>query len=600
MYTRASSKEGTRKPLPPTPPLQYNTSQKQQIKISTGSTKNDMAPDVNKYSAIQGNRCPQLPLPINTPIDGTMGRRTSISRNPELPPKQEAFQTQTNAIKPMTQTYLEGYYVLPEELSVFELVQMYQGLFPIRVFVCKGFYGANERLSLSEGDVYNMHFVKKTKAIIVQDCSLHDYKVALNSSVQFGLLHNPEGNLQKAKDGYKYAKVRDIMAVSPLPKVVRVTAAFKGTSPDNSIEPNELLVIKEVRPYGNRRILVVYSLTTSRIKNLFEACEGHFSTKPFHVRLFLPEILAHVPQPFPSSCYLFPTSETTQELPNHLFTSVATLFAESVEISIIASSTVETEYEGRQLLVEIPVDLDIEVQVMLPKDNTDTDSLSKATHELLENFDTCKVVHCVREPDSGDVNALAMPKQLEEEGIELVKSPAIKQWIDERTKERVNMPPQSQHLLSQTQDLTSSDEALDCLYSTLYEHTIDSKASAPITPVHVQTPPDAIDQDEHSRGLVSIRADIKRLDDKLTSDFAYLKEQMTRLTEILNSYLQRVVTDNQSELQLYLSNESMYSAYKSAVSAKSTFIDFSERESNIQFLRTLNTINVSCACMKNV
>ena len=58
------------------------------------------------------------------------------------------------------QLHLRKYNIMPEELSPLQLVQRYQNNFPLCAFVSKGFYGSNERFTLSEGDVYNIHLVK--------------------------------------------------------------------------------------------------------------------------------------------------------------------------------------------------------------------------------------------------------------------------------------------------------------------------------------------------------------------------------------------------------------------------------------------------------
>ena len=39
----------------------------------------------------------------------------------------------------------------------------YQEQFPLPVRVCKGFYGSSDRTSVSEGDAFNIHFVKRSK-----------------------------------------------------------------------------------------------------------------------------------------------------------------------------------------------------------------------------------------------------------------------------------------------------------------------------------------------------------------------------------------------------------------------------------------------------
>ena len=50
-----------------------------------------------------------------------------------------------------------------DELTLVEFVSKYRQEFPLRVRVCKGFYGQSERTSVSEGDSFNIHFVKNSK-----------------------------------------------------------------------------------------------------------------------------------------------------------------------------------------------------------------------------------------------------------------------------------------------------------------------------------------------------------------------------------------------------------------------------------------------------
>lgn len=515
------------------------------------------------------NLRPPLPLLPSSSKDETVSHGTIQKKPPPvLPPKLPAF----NDLQSTDQPYFDSYNILqePEELSVLELVERYQELFPLRVYVSRGFYGSNERFTLSEGDVYNIHFVKKTTVITVIDCSQIEHKIALNSSVQFGMLYNPEGNFQKAKDGYSYSKVSDIMAISPLPKVVRVTVEFKGTTPNNSIMKNELLIIKEIIKKGSRRHLVVYSVTASKIKHLFESCEGHFSTHPNDVCLFLPEILKHVPNPFPMVCYLFLNSITSQEIPYHLTSSAATLVGETVDTSLIASSSIETD-SGRPLLIEIPIDLDIQVQVMQPKDATDTESLSEQTYDLFENLDITKVVQCTNVIQSAG------------QGMELVKSQAMKHWIDVHSKDsiRYSKLPPNQHALS----LMRNNEPLSC--STESEMLYEKESNAPPIPT-TDTLYDT-SHDNQSRDLVSIRADIKRMDNKVMKELTSLKEQVEKLSQIVNSNVQSRVVDNTPE------DDEDTKVTRRSSSAES-YISSADRVSNITFLHTLDTVDVSGMC----
>ena len=57
-------------------------------------------------------------------------------------------------------------YVLDsEELSLGDFIAKYQDELPLHVRVCKGFYGQSERTSVSEGDTFNIHFIKKSQVL---------------------------------------------------------------------------------------------------------------------------------------------------------------------------------------------------------------------------------------------------------------------------------------------------------------------------------------------------------------------------------------------------------------------------------------------------
>ncbi|KAL5506240.1 hypothetical protein EMCRGX_G007841 [Ephydatia muelleri] len=547
---------------------------------------------------------------------------------PKLPPKPILLSTRkeppTTPRPPSTNEPIpidiQSYNILPDELTLTKLVEKHQDLFPIRVHVCKGFYGSTERSSVSEGDIYNIHFVKKAKVVIVRDCSKVDYRIALNSSVEFGVLHNPEGNVQKALDGYKYPKVSDIMAISPLPKAVRATVDFKGTTVENSVEKNEIFIIKEIKPKGNRRCLVVYSVTKSMMKYLFESCEPHFSTKPYDVRLFLPEILEHFPQPFPTTCYLFVSSETSQELPHHLTSSAVTLAGDSTDLSLIASSNFEVE-PGRPLLVEIPIDLDIEVQLTQPKDETDYDQLYETTNDLMKNIDLSTVVNCAKGMDK--TSTLTTPLQPgEKKGIELVQSRAMRHWSSVHFKKPnvtpeppfvgdaedktggTQKPPVLPNAPNQSTPTTPSISGADLTSVSGTQKTpVPPSSPKPTTPMHIAPSISGAD-------LTSVRADMKRMDMRLSKELDSLKDMVAKLTQKVEQMVQGVGpvggasagSGAQSQPSTLAGRERKGSssaqqgdlAHVGTMSRSfSVEVEASVKQQNIQFLRTVDTVNVS-------
>ena len=449
--------------------------------------------------------------------------------------------------------------------------------------MCKGFYGPTDRSSVSEGDIYNIHFVKKAKVVIVRDCSKVDYRIAHNSSVKFGVLHNPEGNVQKALDGYKYPKVSDIMAISPLPKAIRATMEFKGTAAENTVEKNEIYITKEINLNGNRRCLVVYSVTKSMMKYLFESCEAHFSTKPYDVQLFLPEILEHFPQPFPTMCYLFVNSDTSQELPHHLTSSAVTLAGESTDLSLIASSNFEVG-PGRPLLVEIPIDLDIEVQLTQPKHKTDYDQLYETNNDLIKNLNLSTVVNCAHKTST----LITSLQPGENKGIELVQSGAMRNWVSEHFKKI-----HEQQYVGNAEDQTTPGTKTSGM-----QKIQPPTSPKPTTLTHIVPSISGAD-------LTSVRADMKSIDIRLMKEMDSLKDMVAKLTQKVEKVVQGVGpvgvastgSKAQSQPSTFAGNSSNTRqgdlAHETMSRSFSVEADASVKQQNIQFLRTMDTVNVS-------
>ena len=547
--------------------------------------------DSDGYDTIPDNKKPPLKMLLKgisqispRPPNGSQAPRP----RPNLPPKPRLASTGQSPRPPSTDEMdIESYHILPDELTLTKLVEKHQDLFPIRVHVCKGFYGPTERSSVSEGDIYNIHCVKKAKVVIVRDCSNVDYRIALNSSVEFGVLHNREGNIQRALDGYIYPKVSDIMAISPLPKAVRATVDFKGTTVENSVDKNEIVIIKEIKPKGNHRCLVVYSVTKSMTKYLFESCEAHFSTKPYDVRLFLPEILEHFPQPFPTTCYLFVNSDTSQELPHHLTSSAVTLAGESTDLSLIASGNFEVK-PGHPLLVELPIDLDIEVQLTQPKKETDYDQLYEITNDLMKNLDLSTVVNCAE--GMNNTSTLTTPLLPgKNKGIELVQSGAMRNWVSEHVKKI-----HKQQYVGNAEDQTTPGTKTSGTQKTQLSPT----SPKPTTLTHIAPSISGAD-------LASVRADMKRIDMRLSKELDSLKDMVAKLTQKVEKVVQGVgpvgVASTGSKAQSQPSTLAGNSsntrqvdlAHETMSRSFSVEADASVKQQNIQFLRTMDTVNVS-------
>ena len=162
--------------------------------------------------------------------------------------------------------------------------------------------------------------------------------------------------------GFHFERVSDILATKVIPRAIRATQAWKGSGPDSSVDANELLLVVGTRNKLKTKYLKVYSPAANVKKTLPEQCFGKFSTRPYDVRLYLPEIMHHLKHPFPLQAVLFVNSEISQDLPPYLMSSVVSLTSQSVETSLVATSTLNDDITQAQL-IDIPFDLDIEVSV---------------------------------------------------------------------------------------------------------------------------------------------------------------------------------------------------------------------------------------------
>ena len=320
-----------------------------------------------------------------------------------------------------------------EVLSLSSFVTKYSRSFPLRVRVDKGFCGAEERFVISSGDVYNIHFLKRTKVVSICDSSRNEYTIPLNSAIEFGMLYDSTGGSNEVKSGMVFKTAGDILALCqnsdrPLPKIVCATKYHLSGDPKSSVKENELLLLRRMGKTTVKRkpVLKVYSLTMKEEKTLHEDCAGHFTTDPYRVRLYPPEILAHFSDLLPLKSMLFISAETSEELPIHLTSDIVTLTHTVTEISLIATTCWEggiAPTDEDRVPVDIPIDLDIEV-VIIPVEGNE--QLFKDTRNLYEGFDPSKVLTWKDAKDADKFTAQTSLNRVvrsghEKEGLELQK-----------------------------------------------------------------------------------------------------------------------------------------------------------------------------------
>ena len=331
-----------------------------------------------------------------------------------------------------------------EKLSLSKFLSLYHKEFPIQVRVCKGYCGPSEDTSISEGDRFNVHFVKYTTIVTVEYDNGSRYHVPLNSAVPFGILYNPDNNLSDAMKGYRFETVSELLRMATLPVVVLARKAHQGSSAESSISANEVLLVKKVlsKRLGTKQQLKVFSLKENREKILNANCIGNFSTRPKDVCLFLPEILKHLPDIFPCKAVLYNVSSLAADrsasmsggLPNRSGSmtkfgnaSLVTMMHSSVETSIVAASALEQDMVNARLL-DIPIDLNILVRVEHIADEDETQRLYEDATFIYEHFDPSKLYdfksNLANSPDTQSLFYTNIHYGRERDGVDL-KAPRV-------------------------------------------------------------------------------------------------------------------------------------------------------------------------------
>ena len=215
-----------------------------------------------------------------------------------------------------------------------------------------GFCGSDKESSLSDGDQFNVHFLKCTTIVA------NEYENGSRfTAIPFAILYSSQIKQDKGMTGYKFDKVSDVLQMAKWAR-----KGYQGSTSDSSISANELLIVRKVRnKILGKQSLKVFSLTTG--KDVFSSnCTGNFSTKPRDVCLYLPKILKDVTR-------RVGTHQRTGSNSKLGVPTVVKMLHSSVETSLVATSVHDQDPENARLL-EIPIELDILVRV---EDNVDED-----------------------------------------------------------------------------------------------------------------------------------------------------------------------------------------------------------------------------------
>ena len=303
-------------------------------------------------------------------------------------------------------------------LHLQELVEKYSDIFPLQIKVLHGYSGQTSQLTISSGDYYNVHFVKHQEVVSMSDKLGFSYTIPLNSSFKFGLVYSSDA---AHHDTHIYERVADLLALSPLPRVVCPTRDVAASDERSAIAVDEILIVKRViRPKLRKKSLEVLSLKTQSTKFLPLDCEGHFTLNPRRNQIYLLELVKCIPDVFPCTAVMFLSRDATsnhQRISHSVLNAVVTLSGQKTETSLIASSVTyssceesggEMKAQVSEHLVDIPVDDRLSDVMVLLVDTSQCglqEMLNHKTRTLFETFDVTRVKSWYDAPNNstGDI-----------------------------------------------------------------------------------------------------------------------------------------------------------------------------------------------------
>ncbi len=312
-------------------------------------------------------------------------------------------------------TSLSGYYKSSTEMPLRIFSERHRDDLPVQVVITKGYYGPDERTSISEDDMFNIHFFKQTKVVKVQDSNRYEYAVPLNSALEFGLVYVLPSGFKQVDSKYHFKTIGDILQLKELPKAVLATRSHRGSNPESSVEQNDLLLVNEIKTkkkgIKSSKVLRCTVAGTGAKKTLSEDCFGCFSVKPVDTKFFLPEVVEHIN--LPQKAFIYSSTNTRIDLPQHLLQCEISILRVEIEESIVATTILDKQDSKPRVhpyqntasspLVDIPQDLDIEVAIIKLGDG-ETNQLYAETRNLCEKYNPSEASY-LNLPSSVTANA---------------------------------------------------------------------------------------------------------------------------------------------------------------------------------------------------
>ena len=298
----------------------------------------------------------------------------------------------------------------------------------------------------------NLHFIKHAKVVVMTGCTSGEIiTVPLNSAAKLSVLHDPDGNMDEAMNGYCYETVKDLISRKPLPLLIKATHTYHGGTPLSSVTEGEILRVIGTKAFLRTKQLRVQNINEES-KILNEKCAGYFTTAPVQLSLPVSSLL--------NLGIIFPATVVFTENPS--LSSTYVMERTAGETCLVAS---DPSRQTRELCYfEICSDLKAQVEV------AEMDFVSK--QELLGVTETlfCSYFSSAKPLLSDEQARLGLRDQMlpgrEQEGVQLVQPISIDVQPFDHEYFTMTTPETAQEMLA-TEQREESEDDFDGIYAVL-------------------------------------------------------------------------------------------------------------------------------------
>ena len=258
--------------------------------------------------------------------------------------------------KPIKLTSMPKY--LGKNFKVPEFAEKMRGQFPIAVKVSRGFYGDNELYTLSEGEKFIVCFLADYETVCGVDMNGSIFEIPVNDGHLISLLSE-----RIEFDPRTQESITSLLSLDPTPK--RVTARNNFTRNGTSVKIGDLLELRTINydEDSGEPLHVTFRTMAGKDVTLTE-----FDTEQFSLRLSLTSEKmepALAKCAFPQRVYLYPHSNKKYTSNNKPYTLLERRKGQMLVTYVYEDKiTYVGVDDNTDALVEIPLDLDIELEIL--------------------------------------------------------------------------------------------------------------------------------------------------------------------------------------------------------------------------------------------